>query len=262
MLAMKLFGWLLFACFLPSTTPNYTYCKELKMHNLINCSGLALSAVPQFAKADWVHVLDLRSNDIRHMSAKELLAFSNLNTVDVRGNPCLDCESLQGIRERLSVLSYCLLNDEPSMKPVQDSRSFISSTSRRTNQTRSQGSCNETTNRPPYKFQATKSVQRLSSVKPSLTITKLPSSNLLRTTVSGRYYGKSDELTPLIVIGVIFFILLSLLIRFIVTKFKLFQRKTNVTQAAKTNSVNEPGTEESNGNDVQLNTVSLGSETK
>ena len=41
-------------------------------------------------------VLDLRSDDIRRISAKELLVFSNLNTVDVRGNPCLDYESSSG----------------------------------------------------------------------------------------------------------------------------------------------------------------------
>lgn len=98
------------------------------MYYLINCSGLALSAAPQFANTDWINVFDHRSNDIDRMSAKELLAFSDLNTVHIRGSPCLGCEYLQGIRASVSVLSYRLLNDKPSIiKPVQDG-SFLKAT--------------------------------------------------------------------------------------------------------------------------------------
>ena len=100
-IAIKL--WLSYLRNFLTTTPNRTNCKELKLYNLISCLGLALRVVPQFAKAHWVHVLDLRSNDIRRISVKQLLAFSNLNTLDVRGNACLEYESVQGIRARVSV---------------------------------------------------------------------------------------------------------------------------------------------------------------
>ena len=55
MLVMKRFGCrLLFACFLP-TSSTHTNCKGRKMYNLFNWTCPALSAVPQFAKADWVY---------------------------------------------------------------------------------------------------------------------------------------------------------------------------------------------------------------
>ncbi len=87
MYSMESLTILLFILFLNKVSGNHSCCKYIKIIRLLDCVGCSLEKVPVIDEHDMVVTLDLRGNNITWIDDETILAYKNLNVIDLRQNP-------------------------------------------------------------------------------------------------------------------------------------------------------------------------------
>ena len=75
-----------------------TLCREYHFIHLLDCADLSVNSTRSLSHGvkPWVHVLNLRRNDLIRVNEAELLAsFPDLRVVDLHENPNLDCQAVK-----------------------------------------------------------------------------------------------------------------------------------------------------------------------